>query len=49
MDFSLNEGQRAWQEKSCKFAQEEIFPISLRCDQMTDPASALDWEIIKKG
>jgi len=22
---------------------------SARCDQMTDPASALDWEIIKKG
>jgi hypothetical protein len=49
MDFSLNEGQRAWQENSCKFAQEEICQISLRCDQMTDPASALDWEIIKTG
>ena len=21
----------------------------MRCDQMTDPASAFDWEIIKKG
>jgi alkylation response protein AidB-like acyl-CoA dehydrogenase len=49
MDFSLNEGQRAWQAKARKFAQEEIRPISLRCDQMTDPASAFDWEIIKKG
>ena len=49
MDFSLNEEQRAWQARARTFAQEEIRPISLRCDQMTDPASAFDWEIIKKG
>jgi alkylation response protein AidB-like acyl-CoA dehydrogenase len=49
MDFSLNERQRAWQARVRKFAQEAICQISLLCDQMTDPTSAFDWEIIKKG
>ncbi len=49
MDFSLNEEQRSWQMKARKFAQEEIAPISLKRDQISDPFEAWDWEIIKKG
>jgi alkylation response protein AidB-like acyl-CoA dehydrogenase len=49
MDMSLTEKQRAWQLKARKFAVEEIRPISLKCDQMPDPAGTFDWEIIKKG
>ena len=49
MDFSLNEEQRAWQLKAREFAQEEIAPISLQRDRISDPHEAFDWEIIKKG
>jgi alkylation response protein AidB-like acyl-CoA dehydrogenase len=49
MDFSLNEEQRAWQMKARKFAEEEIRPISLKRDQISDPRETWDWEIIKKG
>lgn len=49
MDFSLNEEQRGWQMKARKFAEEEIRPISLRRDQISDPRATFDWEIIKKG
>jgi len=49
MDFSLNEEQRAWQTKARKFAQEEIAPISLARDRISDPFQTFDWEIIKKG
>jgi acyl-CoA dehydrogenase len=49
MDMSLTEEQRVWQSKARKFAVEEIRPISLKCDQMADPAGTFDWEIIKKG
>jgi alkylation response protein AidB-like acyl-CoA dehydrogenase len=49
MDFSLNEEQRAWQMKARKFAQEEIRPISLARDQISDPRETWDWEIIRKG
>ena len=49
MDFSLNEEQRAWQEKARKFAREEIAPISLKRDAIPDPRETFDWEIIKKG
>ena len=37
MDFALNEEQRAWQMKARKFAAEEIRPISLERDAITDP------------
>lgn len=37
MDFSLNEEQRAWQMKARKFAQEEICPLSLQRDRISDP------------
>ena len=49
MDFSLTEEQHFWQMKARKFAIEEIRPISLKCDQVADPAGTFDWEIIKKG
>ncbi len=49
MDFSLNEEQRAWQLKARKFAEEEIRPISLQRDEISDPRETFDWEIIKKG
>ena len=49
MDFSLNEEQRGWQMKARKFAEEEIRPISMRRDQISDPRETFDWEIIKKG
>ncbi len=43
MDFSLNQDQRAWQEKARKFAAEEIAPISLERDAILDPFDAFDW------
>ena len=49
MDLTLNQEQRAWQEKARKFAAEEIAPISLERDAILDPVAAFDWEIIKKG
>jgi len=49
MDFSLNDEQRAWQLKARKFAEEEIHPISLQRDRISDPRQTWDWEIIKKG
>lgn len=49
MDFSLNQEQRAWQDKARKFAKEEIAPMSLERDAILDPFDAFDWEIIKKG
>src|SRR5688572_25095298 len=49
MDFSLNEEQRAWQMKAREFAQEEIRPISLMRDRISDPRKTFDWEIIRKG
>ncbi len=49
MDFSLNEEQRTWQMEARKFAEEEIRPISLERDQISDPRKTFDWEIIKKG
>ncbi|OGA53445.1 MAG: hypothetical protein A3F74_09270 [Betaproteobacteria bacterium RIFCSPLOWO2_12_FULL_62_58] len=49
MDFALNEEQRGWQMEARKFAAEEIRPISLQRDQISDPRQTFDWEIIKKG
>ena len=49
MDFTLNEEQRAWQEKARKFAEEEIRPVSLARDRILDPKETWDWELIKKG
>jgi acyl-CoA dehydrogenase len=49
MDFLLNEEQRAWQTKARDFATNEIRPISLERDRISDPAATFDWEIIKKG
>jgi acyl-CoA dehydrogenase len=49
MNFSLSEEQRSWQMKARQFAEQEIRPISLARDQVTDPAATLDWDIIRKG
>ncbi len=49
MDFSLNEEQRGWQLKARKFAHEEIQPMALQRDQISDPRETWDWEIIRKG
>src|SRR5438105_103196 len=49
MDFTLSNEQRAWQMTARKFAEEEIRPISLERDEITDPRETFDWEIIKKG
>src|SRR3974377_2302576 len=49
MDITLTEAQRAWQLKARKFATEEIAPISLKCDQVADPADTFDCDIIKSG
>jgi len=49
MDFSFTEEQIAWQMKARKFAEEEIRPISLERDQISDPVETFTWEIIKKG
>ena len=49
MDFTLNEEQRAWQMKARRFAEEEIRPISLQRDGISDPRATFDWEIIRKG
>ena len=49
MDFSLSNEQRAWQMTARKFAEEEIRPISLERDAISDPRETFDWEIIKKG
>jgi acyl-CoA dehydrogenase len=49
MDISPTAEQRTWQMKARKFAVEEMRPISLKCDQVADPAGTFDWDIIKKG
>ena len=49
MDFNLNEEQQAWRDKARKFATEEVAPISLARDMISDPRETFDWEIIKKG
>jgi alkylation response protein AidB-like acyl-CoA dehydrogenase len=49
MDFTLSNEQRAWQMTARKFAEEEIRPISLERDEISDPREAFDWEIIRKG
>jgi acyl-CoA dehydrogenase len=49
MDFSLSNEQRAWQMTARKFAEDEIRPISLERDEISDPRETFDWEIIKKG
>jgi acyl-CoA dehydrogenase len=49
MDFSLSNEQRAWQMRACKFAEEEIKPISLELDERPDTLGSFDWEIIEKG
>ncbi|MCC6531745.1 MAG: acyl-CoA/acyl-ACP dehydrogenase [Burkholderiales bacterium] len=49
MDFALNDEQRAWQARARDFARDEIRPISLQRDAVSQPRETWDWEIIKKG
>jgi acyl-CoA dehydrogenase len=49
VDVSLTAEQRAWQLKARQFAQEELRPISLQRDRITDPRETFDWDIIRKG
>jgi alkylation response protein AidB-like acyl-CoA dehydrogenase len=49
MNYLLNEEQRRWQTLAREFAEEEIRPISIERDQISDPAATLDWDIIRKG
>ena len=49
MDFTLSNEQRSWQMTARKFAEEEIRPISVERDEISDPRATFDWEIIKKG
>ena len=49
MDFNLSNEQRSWQMAARKFADEEIRPISLRCDAVPTARETFDWDIIKKG
>src|SRR3970040_2880027 len=49
MDFALNEEQRGCQMEARKFAEEEIRPISLARDEISDPRATFDWEIINTG
>ena len=49
MDVTLTAGQRAWQLKARQFAQAELRPISLRCDQMAGVRETFDWDVIRKG
>ena len=49
IDFELNAGQRAWQSKARAFAEDEIRPLALAREAITDPVKIFDWEIIKKG
>lgn len=47
--FTFTDEQREWQERARRFAEDEIRPISLERDRITDPAETFDWEIIRKG
>ena len=49
MDVSLTAEQRAWQLKARQFAQEELRPVSLERDRISDPRETFDWDIIRKG
>ena len=49
MDFTLSNEQRSWQMAARKFADEEIRPLSLRCDAIETARETWDWDIIKKG
>ncbi|MGZ8209134.1 MAG: acyl-CoA dehydrogenase family protein [Burkholderiales bacterium] len=49
MNVKLTEEQQAWQSKARKFAEEELRPISLDRDRISDPRETFDWDIIRKG
>ena len=43
MDFTLSNEQRSWQMTARKFANEEIRPISVERDEISDPRETFDW------
>ncbi len=49
MDVTLTEEQRTWQQKARRFAEEELRPIALKRDRISNPRETFDWEIIRKG
>jgi len=49
MDFSLNDEQRAWQERARDFAKNVIRPISVKRDQIEGGFEPWDWDIIEQG
>lgn len=49
MDHTLTDTQRAWQQKARDFADSEIRPVSLKRDQIAEPAGTFDWDLLKKG
>ena len=49
MNAVLTEQQQAWQLRARKFAQEELRPVSLQRDRISDPRETFDWDIIRKG
>jgi len=49
VDVSLTAEQRAWQLKARQFAQEELRPVSLERDRISDPRETFDWDIIRRG
>jgi len=49
VDVSLTEDQRAWQLKARQFAREELWPMSLERDRISDPRATFDWDVIRKG
>jgi len=49
MDVTLTEEQRAWQQKARRFAEEELRPVTLQRDRISDPRATFDWDIIRKG
>src|SRR5688572_17144831 len=49
MSVALTEEQHAWQMKARQFAEEELKPISMARDRISEPRETFDWDIIRKG
>ncbi len=49
MDVTLTEEQRAWQQKARRFAEDELRPVALERDQISDPRATFDWDLVRKG
>lgn len=49
MEHLFSSEQIKWRDLAREFAREEVRPIAIRQDQVSDPAHTLDWETICKG